>query len=238
MIASPADNYCIRHDYVPNSASASLDSEDKVFWHPSRLRSGLYYQWDVYRYARDLIVRQGLKTVLDVGCGPAVKLMSLIAPVATVYGIDQESAARYCRDTYGRNCFYADNFESPSVRIDSEFDLVICSDVIEHVHEPDTLLSYIRRFCSPETLILFSTPDRVRLRGDAMLTSPKAEHVREWSYAEFGTYLSSRGFRLLEQRHLPPVRTGMNRFTLLEMVLQFSRLRPYRYNQIALCKAA
>lgn len=235
-MSESADNYCIRADYRPNYSSRTLDTEQQVFWGPERIVSSALYQWHVYDYAERLVRERKLATVLDVGCGPATKLMDRIAPLATVYGVDQDSAVNYCKSRYDRGTFLVDDFERPTLNVDVEFDLIVCSDVIEHIHNPDVLLAYIKRFCRPGTLVLLSTPDRERLRGKHALSCTKSEHVREWSSTEFAKYLQSRGFEVMQHRHLPPVKTALNSLFLLHVAVQLARLRPYRYNQVALCR--
>lgn len=231
-----ADNYCIRPDYTPNFESRTLDTNEEVFWRSARIRTSQFYQWHVYDYVAQLVRERNLRTVLDVGCGPATKLMSCIAPLAQVYGIDQQSAVTYCKNTYSSGTFMVDDFENPRLEVATDFDVIICSDVIEHIHDPDVLLAYIKRFCRKETLVVLSTPDRERLRGKRALVCTKAEHVREWSAPEFAAYLKSRGFEIVEHTHLPPVKTALNSLFFMHLAIQFARLRPYRYNQMAVCR--
>lgn len=230
------DNYCIRPDYVAREANLSLDEGERKFWGEERIRESALYQWHVYAFAANLVQERSIGAVLDVGCGTAAKLVEHLAPVTEIYGIDQPSAASFCRDRYKCPRFFADDFEAPQLDLKQDFRLIICSDVIEHVTNPDVLLNYIRRFCSPDSLVLLSTPDRDRLRGRNSLRSPKAEHVREWNYAEFGDYVRSRGFEIVRHWHLPPVKTAANRLFAVHLLRQLTRLRPYNLNQAVLCR--
>lgn len=232
------DNYGIRADYKARTVNATLDDDDRSFWVDSRVRESGLYQWHVYAYAAELVKQRSIKTVLDIGCGTAVKLMQQLAPITEVYGIDQVSASNACRERYGYPRFYADDFENPQLRLPVDFGLIVCSDVVEHVTNPDVLLAYIRRFSSSNTLVLLSTPDRDRLRGTGCLSSPKAEHIREWTFAEFSTYLRSRGFSVERHWHSPPVKTALNKLFVRRLWGQISRMRPYAYNQVALCSVS
>ncbi|MDH3380268.1 MAG: class I SAM-dependent methyltransferase, partial [Gammaproteobacteria bacterium] len=202
------EKYCIREDYRPNQANLTLEHEDVVFWSPSRIQSSRLYQLPLYELAKSLVIEQGMQNVIDVGCGPGIKLMSLIAPVANVFGIDQKSAVDYCRTAYNSGTFLVDNFEDPAIELSEEFDLVICSDVIEHLEDPDQLLSYIKRYCNPSTLILISTPDRDKVRGKDCNFCPQKEHIREWNSEEYSNYLKKSGFEIIDHYFLPPLRPG------------------------------
>jgi hypothetical protein len=68
-------------------------------------------------------------------------------------------------------------------------DLVIASDVIEHVPDPDALLQYI--LCIAPRSVILSTPDRNLLRLGTHNGPPlNPTHLREWSMAELHAYLS------------------------------------------------
>lgn len=231
------DNFCIRPDYVPNKENRTLEVDGIEFWESRRISKSLLYQWHVYQYAQTLIRTKHLRSVLDIGCGPATKLISMIEPNAPlVVGIDQPTTIEFCRRKYATGEFYSDNFEAPTLKLDHRFDLIICSDVIEHLEQPDQLLSYIQRFATPNSLILISTPDRARTWGEDCLYSPKPEHIREWTGKEFADYLCSRGFDIVEHRHFPPVKTAANKLFAIHVIHQLLKRQPYRYNQAVLCK--
>jgi 2-polyprenyl-3-methyl-5-hydroxy-6-metoxy-1,4-benzoquinol methylase len=230
------EHYCIRTDYIPNKENITYDLPNTSFWTAHRIQGSYRYQWHIYKWAQRIAKENKVNNVLDIGCGPATKLMSLISPVATVYGIDQPSAIEYCIAQYGEGHYFSDNFEDPSLELDVHFGLIICSDVIEHMQDPDMLLRYIKRFCARDTLICISTPDRERLRGRRCANSPKKEHVREWSSAEFRCYLAKSGFEIVDQRHFPPVKTELGKLFFLHLAYQLLRGRPYLYNQGVICR--
>jgi hypothetical protein len=77
-------------------------------------------------------------------------------------------------------------------------DLVICSDVIEHIKDPDTLLRFISSMQS--RLIILSTPERNAIAGSNDYGPPaNPSHYREWNAPEFKKYLSQ-WFVIEEQR--------------------------------------
>jgi len=96
----------------------------------------------------------------------------------------------------------ADDFEHPTYSSETQYDLIVCSDVIEHMEDPDMLLSYIKKFAHKDGTILFSTPERDVLRGKDNMHSPNRDHIREWNKEEFTRYLTSRGFTILGTRLL------------------------------------
>lgn len=230
------EKYCIRRDYQPNKSNLTLENSDVVFWNEARIRSSQLYQWPLYALARDIVIDEKMRNVIDIGCGPAIKLMRLIAPVANVVGVDQESAIDYCRTTYDSGTFLVDNFEDPTVELSEDFDLVLCSDVIEHLEDPDRLLDYIKRYCSANTLLLISTPDRDRVRGVECTWCPQKEHIREWNADEYANYLRKSGFEILNHYFLPPLRRGISKTHMRHWFHQIRNRLPLNYNQAALCR--
>jgi len=230
-------NYGIRPDYVANKENRARREEGAVFWSPRRIRYALWYQWHVYAWARDLVRNRKIRTAVDVGCGPAVKFEALLVPeVDRAIGIDQPHIIDYCRKTYAPDRYVSDDFEAPRLDLGEKADLIICCDVIEHVMDPDILLSYIKRLATPDTLILISTPDRDAVRGPGSLTPSNADHVREWTAAEFRTYLEGAGFAVDELRHLPPLKPGPNLLTAVHLLHALRPGRSWRFNMAALCR--
>jgi hypothetical protein len=147
------------------------------------------YQDGVYRHARALADKHKHKTVFDIGCGSGFKLLKYFSAFTTV-GSEIEPTLTWLHSTYPNNAWLPSDFAS-----EPPFspDLIICSDVIEHLLNPDLLLTFIARLRFKHLVI--STPERdatqMMQRGCLHDGPPENPcHVREWTYAELGMYLS------------------------------------------------
>lgn len=96
---------------------------------------------------RDLLQRQGSKSVLDAGCGPASMLRDLELPNLARYGFDltPEMTAEARRVLAGQgvptshvwegSVLDAHAFKAPDPAVPSQFDAAICFGVIPHIPE-------------------------------------------------------------------------------------------------------
>lgn len=211
-----SDRYAIRPDYCAREAQQSLDpAEAARYWTPARLALSGQWQYYVYRLARDLARRRGAKSVLDVGSGPGTKIRDLIEPLGVDLAlVDQPSTRPIAERTLPGATFVAADLSEIDLDLGRRFDLIVCSDVVEHLLDPDPCVAFVRAHLEPRGLALFSTPDRERLRGANCLESPHPEHVREWSGSEFRAYLESRGFAVERQHWFPARRTHPLDFAL------------------------
>jgi SAM-dependent methyltransferase len=219
LFAAPmSETYCIRPDYRPRAPRAQSAELAPDYWNAARIRMSRSYQRQVYLRARELLRAHGCRSVIDVGCGPATKLVEILRPVANeAAGIDVAPAIDYCRRTHaGAAEFHVVDLERPALDPGRQFDLVVCSDVIEHLADPDPLLRFLPELLAPGGLIVLSTPEREALQGTGALTSANPEHVREWNRAELAAYLDSRRFEILEHRILLPM--GLVRGAVLRVV--------------------
>lgn len=204
---SDPTRYFLRPDYRVAFPDVPRPALDTPYWSEGRIEMSAYYQASVYRRAADFAREDGIRDLLDIGCGPGVKLMGILDPlVGNAVGIDDRHAVEVCSRLHPNGTFYADDFDSPKLDLGRAFDLIICADVIEHVIDPDMLLDYIRRHATEATQIFISTPERNRLRGQHCVQSPKSEHIREWNKEEFRGYLEHRGFRVMEHSIRPKMR--------------------------------
>lgn len=170
------ENYFI-HDGYQHRAEPCYSID-----HPG---SGERWQLEVYKFAREICERDLLKTVCDIGCGSAFKLMKYFGDMTTV-GMDVPQTLRLLQKRWPDRCWLVSDF-----RVTPPFpvDLVIASDVIEHIVLPNELLSYIE-VLAPRYIVL-STPDRNLLRLGTHNGPPQNQaHVREWNFAEFDAYIS------------------------------------------------
>ncbi|HVM38973.1 MAG TPA: methyltransferase domain-containing protein [Sphingomicrobium sp.] len=152
--------------------------------------SGKEDQWqrEVYEAARAIMIRHGLSSVHDVGCGSGYKLVHMLGEFDTT-GIDLPQNISWVRELYPDRTWVAGGFEDVQL---AKADLVICADVIEHVADPDALMRFIVSIARDR--VVLSTPDR-RLaydwRSDHHLGPPEnPTHLREWNKPEFRRFVA------------------------------------------------
>lgn len=232
--------YCIRADYQPNlSRSGHAPTGAPRFWTPQRISLATQYQYDVYRIAAQLMRSPDVGSVIDVGCGPPVKLKPMLPDKPlVVHLVDQPESAPLAAQVLPAAQFTAADLESIDMDLGRRFDLAICADVIEHLRDPDRCLTFIRRHLSARGVLLISTPERDILRGRDCRSCPHPEHVREWNGEEFARFLESRGWQLLRRGNLPQQRTQAS-LRFLGRLLERLGVPPRWYScQFALCRPA
>jgi hypothetical protein len=181
QIGNP-ESYFIRQGYCHRNEAIYFDDTENAD----------QSQKEVYRFAREVFDQHNLKTVCDVGCGSAYKLIRYFGDCHPV-GMDVARTCKWLRNKYPSHAWIEADFKvAPTLNPD----LVIAADVIEHLVDPDALLSYIAAL-NPKYVVL-STPDR-NLLGTGCYNGPphNPAHIREWSFVELEAYLSIR-FKVLE----------------------------------------
>jgi len=180
------NNYCIKNNY---------QSRSKYDHHDDRcLKDG--WQLEVYLRALGLMKKYNFTSVADIGCGSGYKLMTYFKEYKTI-GLELLEPLQHLKSKYPGRTWLESNFD---INYNINVDVLICSDVIEHVVDPDTLIDYINKI-SFKYLIL-STPDRDLVYGreaSKYKTGPprNVTHQREWSFEEFNKYISQY-FKILD----------------------------------------
>jgi len=143
------------------------------------------YQKQVYELAGFYLKKYGYKNVIDIGCGSGYKLIEYFSDCNTV-GVDVEQTYQFLKQKYPDRVWI--DAANPK-QIPKNTDIIICSDVIEHVTDPDTLLELIKGI---DFKVLFiSTPERDFVRGWYHYGPPDNEcHIREWNAKEFRKYIN------------------------------------------------
>jgi 2-polyprenyl-3-methyl-5-hydroxy-6-metoxy-1,4-benzoquinol methylase len=235
-----ADNrrHCIREDYRPNLVQATYDAEGAdAYWTDARIERAALFQHDVYRLAARLAARDEL-TVLDVGCGPPVKLARMLPARTVVHLVDQPSTAPLAARLLPRARFTPADLETVALDLGRRFDLVVCADVVEHLVDPDPCLRFIRAHLAADGRLLISTPERALLHGADCRACVHPQHVREWTAPEFAAFLHARGFVVERHGVLPQQRVAPWRRWLAAAAWRAGRAPAWSSCQYALCRAA
>jgi 2-polyprenyl-3-methyl-5-hydroxy-6-metoxy-1,4-benzoquinol methylase len=165
----PKEKFCIKKGY--HHAASVIDFDDTS--------NTDEWQKEVYLLARDVLAEKKYQTVIDVGCGSAYKLVHYLGSYKTV-GIEVESTYKWLMQKYPEQEWLQFDKTDPSTL---QADLIICSDVIEHIYNPNTLLEFIQRIDCKE--IILSTPERESVAGKNDYGPPEnPSHYREWNAEE------------------------------------------------------
>lgn len=157
--------------------------KEEIFWDDTPHTDEC--QKEVYELARFYLDKYGYKQVLDIGCGSGYKLMQQFAEYPTV-GVEVGTTHAFLQQKYPDRVWV--NAAQPD-EIPRQTDLIICSDVIEHVVDPDEMLQLISKI--DFKLLFLSTPDRDLVRGWYSYGPPENKcHIREWNTKEFRRYVA------------------------------------------------
>lgn len=203
------ETFFIREDYRLNPVKTFNDDGIDDYWSEQRLEQSKVLQYHVYELAAKEFKKRGLSTVIDFGSGPGLKMKEFFIDTGLTSDIsfaDQPTTERLISRFFPNAPFYGGDFEDPNFSTGRTYDMVICSDVIEHVERPDILLELLKNHTSENGIMVISTPDRDMRRGIENLQSPNSDHVREWNRDEFVAFLEYSGLHIVNQINLPNIR--------------------------------
>lgn len=233
------ENYFIKAGYVANELNITNDEvSNEKYWDRNRITSAEVFQFPVYQYLCTYLRNTDIKKVIDIGCGVGRKLVYVNKqnPDVKIIGIDQEDPIKYCKSTYSFGEWYSDDFENSQLSTDIKSELIICSDVIEHLINPDLLLNYIKSKLEVNGVVIISTPERDALRGKNCNYSPNIHHIREWNFKEFEKYLESRGFEVIDHFLQYPIKMKFNVIFYHEIIKRALKFKHLKYNQVVVAK--
>jgi hypothetical protein len=175
------ENEAVRRNYF---VKLGYISRTKYFHHHD-MEEEDNWQREVYLRANGMMKKNGWSRVVDIGCGSAYKLINYLGDFDTT-GIELPINVEELKKRYPDRLWRSTSFGATK-EIDT--DLIVCSDVIEHLVDPDILMQYLQ-LQNFKALVL-STPERDICRGASDMGPPEnPAHQREWNFEEFEQYVS------------------------------------------------
>jgi SAM-dependent methyltransferase len=194
----------------------------------------------IISFCARITVAEKIKSALDIGCANGIVLDSLPAKVKK-FGVDISTVLMEHARQKGIDAQICNVDETPLPFPDNCFDLVIATDVIEHVINTDTVLNEINRVLRPGGIFLTAIPNvnqpislvmQFLLDLTPMFAARyRCPHYRDFSVRLFRLILKKHGFKVesCEGSYIFPFsKSGLSRFV--------ARHAP-RYSAQALFKA-
>ena len=153
----------------------------------------------------DLVKRiEGVRSICDLGCGNGHITGRLAALGYQVTGVDASaSGIKLARRTYP-GVEFVETFIDRDLKRLGSFDLVISSDVIEHLYRPSDLLEAATSLLKPQGQIMLGTPYHGYLKNLVLAATGKMDahfsalhdggHIKFFSVRTLSTLMQSHGF--------------------------------------------
>lgn len=161
--------------------------------------------------------------LLDVGCGAGSFLKAAARKNWQAFGVEvSKSSVEHVR-SLGFEVFHGELDEADYA--DGYFDVVIASELLEHLPNPRTLLTSISRILRPGGLFWATTPHgrgiSARILGVEWTTVCPPEHLQLFSLMGIRTLLSGAGFK-----HINVATHGTNPFEIVHAIRQRAHPQP------------
>jgi SAM-dependent methyltransferase len=133
----------------------------RIFKNPLKYLSGSSeVYWGVYKALSESVVDKRSSKILEVGSGLGYLTYSLIMADYNVVGMDiSQTAVNKANETFGDHYISADLFEYAALHPES-FDIVILTEVIEHVEDPVAFIGSIIKLLKPGGRAIITTPNK------------------------------------------------------------------------------
>jgi len=145
------------------------------------------------------------RKILDIGCGAGTLALYLAGKGNNVLGIDISSKAiRECLSSKKGLGLKNVNFrqlEFPKEAINEKFDVVLFTEVIEHLEDDKGALKNIKKLLKPKGVMILSTPSNTAPLHKLGLTKKfdrEVGHLRRYSLTELKLLVKNSGFKIVE----------------------------------------
>jgi 2-polyprenyl-3-methyl-5-hydroxy-6-metoxy-1,4-benzoquinol methylase len=133
------------------------------------------------------------RSVVDVGCGSGNLLRAVLDRVGKVHGagVERVLALDHARSALRRTAELVPEAEGrvfDIVRDDlgsERFDLVLCTEVLEHIRRPERAREFLARACADQGTVIITVPDGAIDEFEG--------HVNFWTCDEFHAFLAPLG---------------------------------------------
>lgn len=128
--------------------------------------------------------------MLDAGCG-AGEMLPLLARFGTAVGVDPDARSVALAVAQTRHAVVGGLPQLPFE--DGEFDVAVCLDVLEHLHDDCAALAELRRVTTPRGVLLVSVPAYPLLWSSHDVAN---EHVRRYRASTLRSAVTLAGLRV------------------------------------------
>ncbi|WP_431688835.1 class I SAM-dependent methyltransferase [Hahella sp. NBU794] len=137
---------------------------------------------EVVRWVSQYVDRNNVKSILEVGSSIGMNCVALAEeyPGAKVTGIEPEHEAVNVAEALSKEvatCRFVRGFGESLPFEDGEFDLILCSTVIEHVRDVEKVISEMTRVLSKNGVIYIEAPNYIW---------PYEPHLQIWTIPKLG----------------------------------------------------
>jgi 2-polyprenyl-3-methyl-5-hydroxy-6-metoxy-1,4-benzoquinol methylase len=170
------------------------------------------------------LIPSGIRTVLDIGCGQGNLAQTLTDKGYVVSGIDISDEAlagvkNILKDSF---CFSVENEEWPKTITTKSYDLIIASELIEHIFSPEDFIQQVQNILTDDGYMIITTPNflfwknRLRMFGGTFQYEEKGlldfGHIRFFTYPTIKNLFKKMGLRVVRENHFYPnlYRRGLN----------------------------
>ncbi len=187
----------------------------------------LKYRVSGQRESRILdLLPPGARNVLDVGCGPGLlaETVKKKLPECRITGIDIsalaiEKAGKIFDQSF---CFDFQDGAWPEKLLEQRFDVIIASEIIEHLFDPAILLENLKKVLAEDGKLIVTTPNFLFWKNRLHMLFGKFRyapvglldfgHIRFFSVATLRETLEEAGFTVEEENNFYPnlYKRGLN----------------------------
>ena len=190
------------------------------------------YQHYVYQLAEYLGKCSNKKYIIDLGSGNGQKLIKYFSDFHIIT-VDFGDNSSFVNQKFEHISF---NFDNGLPVIESsilENSIVIASDVIEHLVNPQNFINTLNDWSKIVPYIIISTPDRNIARGLSDYGPPlNNAHVREWSLQEFRELLNFSNFENFFIGHTENTNFHKQKATILALCGKEVNYKPQKLQRI------
>ena len=185
-------------DRPADAQRKEFDERWKSYWLPLQALGPLTdtrYRLLLARLPREL---PAACRVLDAGCGPGALLERIgqRLPTADLRGIEYSpAAARHAPERLRERIVVGDILAVAPTLPQRDFDVIVCSEVLEHVPDPAAVVKALARLAKPGATLLFSVPAGM---AHWSIQDETAGHLRRFEPDEFRALLLAAGLRIDE----------------------------------------